>query len=82
MQEEGFPEIAQLHEMNPKNRFSDRATAYAKYHPSYPAEAIAPYPHPFNYAPTNNQGLFPYKPSRSTSPVLKTQHPHQSPASE
>ena len=29
-----------LHEMNPLCRFSDRAEAYAKYRPSYPAEAI------------------------------------------
>ena len=27
--------------MNPLERFSDRATAYAKYRPSYPKEAIA-----------------------------------------
>jgi SAM-dependent methyltransferase len=30
-----------LYEMNPQERFSDRAKDYAKYRPSYPAEAIA-----------------------------------------
>lgn len=30
-----------LHQMNPLERFSDRAENYAKYRPSYPAEAIA-----------------------------------------
>jgi SAM-dependent methyltransferase len=34
-------ETTALHEMNPLNRFSDRAAAYAKYRPSYPEEAIA-----------------------------------------
>lgn len=34
-------ETTALHEMNPLNRFSDRATAYVKYRPSYPEEAIA-----------------------------------------
>lgn len=29
-----------LHQMNPESRFSDRARDYAKYRPSYPAEAI------------------------------------------
>ena len=29
-----------LHQMNPKSRFSDRAEDYAKYRPSYPIEAI------------------------------------------
>lgn len=30
----------QLHQMNPQERFSDRAEDYAKYRPSYPSEAI------------------------------------------
>lgn len=30
-----------LHQLNPQKRFSGRATEYAKYRPSYPAEAIA-----------------------------------------
>jgi SAM-dependent methyltransferase len=30
----------QLHQMNPQERFSDRAKNYAKYRPSYPYEAI------------------------------------------
>ncbi len=30
-----------LHQMNPLERFSDRAEAYARYRPSYPPEAIA-----------------------------------------
>jgi SAM-dependent methyltransferase len=34
-------ETLPLHAMNPLNRFSDRAIAYAKYRPSYPKEAIA-----------------------------------------
>ena len=34
-------ETTALHTMNPLNRFSTRATAYAKYRPSYPEEAIA-----------------------------------------
>jgi SAM-dependent methyltransferase len=34
-------EATPLHAMNPLSRFSDRATAYAKYRPSYPEEAIA-----------------------------------------
>jgi len=35
------PETTPLHSMNPLERFSDRAAAYAKYRPSYPKEAIA-----------------------------------------
>ncbi|HIK15265.1 MAG TPA: methyltransferase domain-containing protein [Leptolyngbyaceae cyanobacterium M33_DOE_097] len=31
---------SQLYEMNPLERFSDRAAAYAKYRPTYPAQAI------------------------------------------
>lgn len=34
-------EATALHAMNPLNRFSDCATAYAKYRPSYPEEVIA-----------------------------------------
>jgi SAM-dependent methyltransferase len=34
-------ETTALHTMNPLNRFSTRATAYAKHRPSYPEEAIA-----------------------------------------
>jgi SAM-dependent methyltransferase len=34
-------ETTALHTMNPLTRFSERATAYAKYRPSYPEEAIA-----------------------------------------
>lgn len=34
-------EATPLHTMNPLSRFSDRATDYAKYRPSYPEEAIA-----------------------------------------
>ncbi|MGB5961737.1 MAG: class I SAM-dependent methyltransferase [Coleofasciculaceae cyanobacterium] len=34
-------ETTVLHTMNPLTRFSERATAYAKYRPSYPEEAIA-----------------------------------------
>lgn len=33
-------ETTPLHKMNPLTRFSDRAADYAKYRPSYPAEAI------------------------------------------
>lgn len=33
-------EATPLHQMNPLNRFSDRAGDYAKYRPSYPVEAI------------------------------------------
>jgi SAM-dependent methyltransferase len=35
------PDDAPLHTMQPLQRFSDRATEYAKYRPSYPAAAIA-----------------------------------------
>ncbi|WP_392536058.1 methyltransferase domain-containing protein [Nostoc sp. C117] len=34
------PETTPLHTLNPLNRFSDRAEAYVKYRPSYPADAI------------------------------------------
>jgi hypothetical protein len=33
-------ETVRLHKLNPLNRFSDRAVDYAKYRPTYPAEAI------------------------------------------
>ena len=33
-------EVAPLYQMNPQGRFSDRATDYAKYRPSYPTAAI------------------------------------------
>lgn len=35
------PPASQLHAMQPLERFSDRAEAYAQYRPSYPAAAIA-----------------------------------------
>jgi ubiquinone/menaquinone biosynthesis C-methylase UbiE len=34
------PDLPPLHTQNPQSRFADRATDYAKYRPSYPAEAI------------------------------------------
>ncbi|KGF73665.1 methyltransferase type 11 [Neosynechococcus sphagnicola sy1] len=34
------PEDVSLHQMNPLQRFSDRASDYARYRPSYPAAAI------------------------------------------
>lgn len=37
---ESNSDITQLHTMNPLTRFSDKAVDYAKYRPSYPAEAI------------------------------------------
>jgi ubiquinone/menaquinone biosynthesis C-methylase UbiE len=34
------PDLPPLYTQNPQSRFADRATDYAKYRPSYPAEAI------------------------------------------
>ncbi len=34
-------EAKPLHQMNPRDRFSDRAESYAEYRPDYPEEAIA-----------------------------------------
>ncbi|HEY9648403.1 MAG TPA: class I SAM-dependent methyltransferase, partial [Chroococcidiopsis sp.] len=36
-----MPNSTPLHTLNPRQRFSNRADDYAKYRPSYPAEAIA-----------------------------------------